>query len=179
MMLKVRRLIVFLGRVEIAPIIIHESVSGVVRNQFCPEAQRALDEGPVSTGDCPRWDRAKTRQRKHQRLLKQSNQRLLYFQIIVCGSLTDSVIKFTQCCCWEARMKVVSAFQLLFLLLENTFPTPIIPLPQPTTDASFPRDWCQLYPELDNAGTLQFLEDCNSTERWPELIFILAYTLIF
>ena len=74
-------------------------------------------------------------------------------------------------------MKVVSAFQLLFLLIENTSPTPIVPLPRPTTDASFPPDWCQLYPEVDNAGTLQFLEDCNSTERCLEFILILSSIL--
>ena len=35
-MLKVSRLIVFLSRAEIAPIMIHDSVSGAVGNQFCP-----------------------------------------------------------------------------------------------------------------------------------------------
>jgi len=63
-------------------------------------------------------------------------------------------------------MKVLSPFPLIFLLLENISSTPIIPLPRPPTDPSFPIDWCQLYPELDVAGTLQFLEDCNSTERF-------------
>ena len=73
-------------------------------------------------------------------------------------------------------MKVVSAFQLLFLLLENSSPTPIF---VPTADVPLgpvPVGWCRLFPELDLAGTLQFLEDCNSTERCPEFILMLACT---
>ena len=55
----------------------------------------------------------------------------------------------------------------LVLILVFVSPTPIIPVTSPTNAAppTAPRDWCQLYPEVDRAGTLKFLEDCNSTER--------------
>jgi len=77
----------------------------------------------------------------------------------------------TQYCYSEARMKVVCASQLLFLLLKNTSPTPIVPSPkeEPSLPGNPSNDWCQLYPELGGAGTVQFLEDCNSTERFEFL----------
>ena len=67
-------------------------------------------------------------------------------------------------------MKAVCAFHLLFLLFKNTSPTPIVPSPtkEPSLPANPSNDWCQLYPELDGAGTVQFLEDCNSTDRCIE-----------
>ena len=104
---------------------------------------------------------------------------LVKFETIICLAwwtenflLTDSVQSATSqcCCCSEVRMKVVCAYQLLFLLLKNTSPTPIVPSPkeEPSLPGNPSNDWCQLYPELGGAGTVQFLEDCNSTDRCPE-----------
>ena len=48
---------------------------------------------------------------------------------------------------------------LLVVILATASPTLL------DEDGQLPPNWCQLYPELGGGGTLQFLEDCNSTDR--------------
>ena len=48
---------------------------------------------------------------------------------------------------------------ILVVILATASPTLL------DEDGQLPPNWCQLYPELGGGGTLQFLEDCNSTER--------------
>ena len=133
-------------------------VSFVARNQFSPRQREPLilvqyTEG----GSCPLLQSKNTTRANWER---QTTIGVLSFSHWTRsqGLRTDN--------CSVARMNIVIAYQLLALLFaKNTSATPIIPLPRPATDASLPADWCQLYPEVDGGGTLQFLEDCNSTER--------------
>ena len=48
---------------------------------------------------------------------------------------------------------------ILVVILTTASPTLL------DEDLQLPPNWCQLYPELGEGGTLQFLEDCNSTDR--------------
>ena len=48
---------------------------------------------------------------------------------------------------------------ILVVILATASPTLL------DEDVQLPPNWCQLYPELGGGGTLQFLEDCNSTDR--------------
>ena len=50
---------------------------------------------------------------------------------------------------------------ILVVILATASPT----LLDEDEDVQLPPNWCQLYPELGGGGTLQFLEDCNSTDR--------------